>query len=532
MQPYPVGFVQQPLGGVFIAQQPPQLSMQPGLVGNLPQSSGTFDRHVMHPSMSEGAIHRARDQRLSPLTQEPARVRQSLSSSRLSDSGESSYFSSSSPQVMESSLLPQIKSIPNTEKRMSRLDISVMQLTDDLREMENKINEILIDDPQFFQNHEYQTLMRKKRKHMQEKRELQKYKAELEKETANNVADETHKVSEDTLRNRLSEVSLTDVPNVISGYAAFVTPQGPPATSVPLSLATVLSQSEHGRYYPPNTGTPPTTGVSGQMSATPPQLGLESLSGETTEEAIRRLLVLGNSPFANKTSTPRNSSNPVSMAVSYPPEIDKTLPQKAGQPQNLNLNIPNIPAQPNKSCDDTKQVQIADVDQTEDCKWECEHCTYQNSFASKACEICFKTSSKLKVMKTGEKTVEVPEPESPSPAVHGPVEACEHCTYDNPVGSKVCAMCNKSQSKYQRRDSLKTNVGSPPEKSSRSVAEEVAVAGAVVGAAVASPQGCGAKVPAEPTHPAKVGQLIDEEQDRVSGGMVITQPPEKIKGGI
>ena len=501
-------------GSVGVSYPPPppsHMSMTPGYAPSTPVAA---DRPSMQQSMSEGRLNHQVEMRQSHNTPGHSLMKHSVSSPKVTDSQSmSSHVSHSSPQ---SSLLPQIKLIPDLERRISRLDITLMNLEDDLKEVDSEANVIMLDNPNFFQDERYQTLAKRKRSYLREQKELKEYRADVEKAVEEVSRESIPKAEIETatqiIARKLQEVGISEPPtNASYPVYAYMEPQGPPVCAPPAETLFGHGMSPAGsNFFTPDPSGTRHPAASPQTSENPPHLTLDSLSPETNDQAINRMLVLDQSPFAPKSpnSHKGNSSNSQSSMtpVSYPPTIQKMPESKQKQD--------NIP--------------FAGSNEATGEDWACEHCTYRNSSTDKSCVMCYKTSSRRVISQVSN---DKPKPQTlPAPPSDPISESCEHCTFMNPTGSKVCQMCNKSQTKYQRQESDFVMVSEslvndvPPEAvKSPSSAMNITMDEAVVAAAGVAivpvthsrpTSGADCNSPKEKSSP--VGKLIDQEQDRVS----------------
>lgn len=518
MNPYPAPYMPGSMH-MYMPQQPTNAhnSMLPGYVSQVPSLPNTGNRTGMQQSMSEGMLNQQHEMRPNQGTLGQSLLTHSISSPKISDSDMLGCHGSPSSQS-ESSLLPQIKAIPDLERRISRIDITVMNLEDDLRDVERKTDSIIMNNPDFLQDQHYQSLMRKKRTYLKEKVELLSYRKEVEKELEvcsrreSTVKGGTESAAE-SIRKKLQEAGITDT---YPEYDKFLEPQGPPvnAPSVGTTFGNVLLQPISTSYYTQVTSPNQMVQTNPRVTDNPPHLRLDSLgesndpmlSPETNEATIRQMLVLDQNPHAEKPNQLSNKrvSQPNISLVTFPPTIDS----KPKQSENMNLPVPRY-------------------DNAADNTWACEHCTYQNPSSAKSCIMCYKTSDRRIIAQAGADN----RSEQSSTADADLNEACEHCTFENPVGTKVCGMCNKSQSKYQRQESYEIVTQSafadmPTEKKPPTpVTAAAASALATVAVTAVSPitshevRGESGKVkgsPQDSSKPAKqVGKIIDEEQDRV-----------------
>ncbi|XP_052816593.1 uncharacterized protein LOC128243102 isoform X2 [Mya arenaria] len=485
---YPAGMVQQPghMGQQFFYA--PMYPMQSGLPSHMsiqgsyvgPQGSGVGEMGMQH-SQSESAISRSPS--VGPLPQrsiseKPQHMKHSTSSPKVIENVETPSTGRSTPSFGSalvftpcSSLLPKILDISDHHKRHSKLEILIMDLNEDLHAWDKTLNEIMLEDPNFFNNDNYQTLTRRKRKHLQEITELDKYKTELEREI-HELEEQRGKEDEARmLRDRFQQIqgkqaghaqNTTVSDNSQQGYPLYADfqPQGPPGSSrqppygiIPPNVPQVSSSyvmvstvhqsvmssapghivtssgPYHSAYNPQKYGNP---------EESPPALAIESMNDGNIEE-IKRMLVLDQNPHAPRTNiamVPAQEQR--AEQVAFPPSIEE-IESKVSQGQVRKSGV--------------QEGLGADM---EGARWQCDHCTYLNELSEKVCGVCYRTSDQKKIVyQSG--GAEVPVLDQPSvQKASEEMERCEHCTVDNPRGTKVCQVCNRSQDKYQKLEPILT----------------------------------------------------------------------------
>ncbi|WAR13488.1 RNF31-like protein [Mya arenaria] len=315
------------------------------------------------------------------------------------------------------------------------------------------------------------TLTRRKRKHLQEITELDKYKTELEREI-HELEEQRGKEDEARmLRDRFQQIqgkqaghaqNTTVSDNSQQGYPLYADfqPQGPPGSSrqppygiIPPNVPQVSSSyvmvstvhqsvmssapghivtssgPYHSAYNPQKYGNP---------EESPPALAIESMNDGNIEE-IKRMLVLDQNPHAPRTNiamVPAQEQR--AEQVAFPPSIEE-IESKVSQGQVRKSGV--------------QEGLGADM---EGARWQCDHCTYLNELSEKVCGVCYRTSDQKKIVyQSG--GAEVPVLDQPSvQKASEEMERCEHCTVDNPRGTKVCQVCNRSQDKYQKLEPILT----------------------------------------------------------------------------
>ena len=538
---YPLGYVP----NVFMQQQQPQqMSMQGYLtpvvsgVPDMPREetsrSATFPRPSSSNSMTAAPV----------LVQN---VRNSIPSPKVSESSEMSNVSMTSVSSSSSGsrLLPKIKVISNLEKQQAKLEINIMMLKDDLKEWEEKINDIILQDSNFFQNEDYKILNRKKRKHLQELNELQKYQVNLEhimKERENKEMERKDNEVE-LLKQRFNQIKTGSNNNNNNQPANSETQLAPPTMEhrVPASTSTKPVSSGLVPVGPVTTTYRPNQAQKNLQSAVEPKyencppLHLNSL-GDDIPEDIKKMLALDVNPHAplapvdNEIMLPNQAVADPNIIV--PPNIST----KPGTIQDENMvGFKKGHSEPNllQKVSVGNQLQVKKSQSTADLPmWQCEHCTFLNSYDTKACTMCFKTSDNPKRIDPN-----MPSANEVHHGIGNVAETCEFCTVFMEPGAQICGVCGETQTKYKIIDQMRhmqltaenspieenlanqsvvnreSNAQSRVEEDKKKVKNAQSAGGQPVNVnqSVSDATGGGMATAA-----SNVGKLIEEEQDQVT----------------
>ncbi|XP_053402115.1 uncharacterized protein LOC123548578 isoform X2 [Mercenaria mercenaria] len=461
---YPVGY----MSNVYMQQQPQQMSMQGYLT---PVASAGPDIQRAENTRSATLPRSSSSQAMSAAPVLVQNVRHSISSPKVSEPSETSNVSlnSTSSTSSGSELLPGIKAINNIERRHSKLEISIMTLKDDLKEWEEKINAIILQNPNFFQDEEYKNLNRKKRKHLQEINELQKYQAELEQLVAEKLRKEVREEKEkrenevETLKRRFNQIK-TGNNNQPAGSASdmYITPvsveQMVPVTTAsgPINSTGLVPAGPVTTTYRPQQLQKNAQSPAEQKYADEncPPLKLNSFGDELPEE-IKKMLVLDQNPHAPRPQVPDDNlgmANQASAAqnVLLPPKVanDQNASKEAFYENMMGFKKGNSEPDLQQGVVAQNRSKIKKSQSSDDLPmWQCEHCTFLNDFDTKACTMCFKTSDNPKRIDPNMPTVS-----EEYPGGDNVTEICEYCTVFMEPGTKICGVCGKTQTKYQIAD--------------------------------------------------------------------------------
>ncbi|XP_052234054.1 uncharacterized protein LOC127846658 isoform X8 [Dreissena polymorpha] len=487
-----------------------QASIPVYIQGGYGLQMGSPEEHGMIPSRSDTTLNRHSTYDQTGYNDSHMRhsvpTQKGLEQKKLTTPTSAGSSGSMLPWHSESSLLPGILEIKDLGKRHSKLEIMLMNLQDDVKDYDQKMNDIMIENPDFFHDENYQNYARKKRKHLQEIKELTKHKHELEssQEVQAGDIDQQNGTNEtiETLKKRLSDINLSKPPS--SPYFPAVAspenlrpifqPLGPPVVSYPypsyppgtLTTPTVTPVNMVGtsQHYPQvlqssgqeNVPSNTSTLTSAWRPGIPQNIQNNfSGCGDHNMDEIRKMLVLDQNPHAPRPSIGNASGLDVGQVpIAYPPNIIDTSP-------------PN--------------VHKSGVNKTLEEKWQCEHCTLLNDTTTNICRACEKTSTRRQ---SGGQ-----QPAGNSGELQQ--EQCEHCTSFNPVGTKVCSVCCRSQDKYQAKLRVSTSAAKlaaqhKDSQSSEGVGSPFEFVPRANETEKKSPELIAA---------SGVGKIIDEEQDKV-----------------
>ena len=419
---------------------PGGVSMPGGFVGR-PGADIGMDQMRLHQSKSEDTLQRPRSAGAQSLLGSSPDVSQLLRHSTSVDTPSTgtstpSFGAPFNQQQSESSLLPKIKAIQDPQKRLSKLDINLMNLKEDLAEYENQIQKIMVEDPNYFQNEDFQSKNRRKRTHLKEIKELEEYKPEVEAEIqAEYQAEEAQR-----LRGRFAEMQMRESAT-LQGHSYQMTPEftptGPPAVNTgypPVTMAhsmvsnhptTAAASMAHGLVTPKvghNVAYDPKM-YQDQSMQEMPRLKMESKNNDENMKVIRQMLVLDQNPHEWKA---KQENDPTLLPeVSFPPSIE-----------DIDQETTKLRKKSGKVESSSKRS-----------SWECQHCTFRNQMTSKACEMCDKTSDEIKIHHPNG-SVEVQQRKAGG-LVEEAMEECEYCTVQMPLGTKVCPVCARTQERYR-----------------------------------------------------------------------------------
>ena len=454
-----------------------------------------------------------------------------------------------------SHLVLKLQAIPNLEKRRSRLDINVATLKEEIEELDERINQIIVENETFIQDHEYNRLSKQKQKYLRDIQELEKYELELDRMITENVNEDltgketiVQKVPGDTNRQCQGPQN--------KGYSVGSV-KFPPDTANPPDVIgshpNILAyQNRENNYL---LGGQTSGGSANQKlpvhnSANEEEENFRNAEEEKKMNEIRKMLLLGQNPFGQKPTKqePLGLNIPFSEAnidtlqqkpllgegITYPPQIiisgssDVQTQQKVEDfakmmmqhnALNEHSGLLHKASEPNLRVKSNESERMRKVSSDSDLQlWECEHCTFVNEHSSNVCSVCYKTNDNKKIIGMGLKEKEafrataVGSGDSGMGGASGQgdgasgqgggdstVAPCKKCTFHNKEGQEKCQMCGETlilvtePLKIDVGGGEKTNLGVPVKPGSAENKKEAA-----------SPR------------VTSLEQKLEEEQDQVS----------------
>ena len=409
------------------------------------------------PLMSSSTIHQPEEQNYNV-------IGAGLRSPPPNLSDEKSGLSLNITSAESSRLLKRIKNIPNLERRISRLDIDLENLTEDLKEWDNRINEIMLTSPSFFQDEEYISLNKKKRKHLSDVKILESYRKELENDIAKAHVNEL-RLQELYNRHPLSRVINTETQGQTSPGSSSSQPSAPTLSPrdhqiLPDTMAQAPKGPDSTKYQPVRYSPAGVHIESPKSVEETPHLKLSSLErsenrGPDIPEDVVRALVLDQSPFdqpVQQMNVPVAPNIQEKQKITYPPDV-RNVQQEVNKDILVSNNVTpeqgaaGVQIKSGQSAPDLQQVKHASPPIRSKSvpavrQWQCEHCTFINDATSKVCSMCYKTTDNPKILSSAQQSQEEKEQ----------LVQCEHCTFLNKQYYTKCEMCGKTATQTKVRD--------------------------------------------------------------------------------
>ena len=435
------------------------------------QGDGSFHGNQMRPSSP--AVFQSKQANLDDTYETPVKPDNSLRRSN-------------------SHLVLKLQSIPNLEKRRSRLDINLSTLKEEVEELDEKMNKIIVENENFIGDQEYNLLIKQKQKFLRDIKELENYEKELEKMIAENAHDDLG--GKETVVQKLvggTDKSLQGPPNTGLGLGSV---RFPPNTATKPDLSrvhqnVVANQNRESNFLQGGQALGSSANQKLQGDANEEEENFRNAEEERKMNEIRKMLLLGQNPFGSKpakqeqlglnipVSEDVQQTTLSSEGVTYPPQIvvskssdiqaqqtyeDITKMMQKAFKLDENAALAHKASEPNLKVagDATKDIRkipsASDIQQ-----WQCEHCTFLNDHSSNVCSVCYKTNDNKKIIgkslaenilgeasavasAAGDVEKIVMGGISGQGAKDSVVNSCKKCTFHNKPGQEKCEMCGEA----------------------------------------------------------------------------------------